>query len=233
MPISSAGISTRIRRRTGGATLQRRGDCAPAIAFRRAPSTFQSGFTLLELVLALGLLALFFGIVVPRFGWFDNAASASRKLIGMVDTLRTTAPLTQQTWRLYLDLDQGQYWAMVVTPEGEKVPRDARFQDPDVETVPRRLALPSGVRFERTTTATQGLRQSGQVFLQVLPSGLPEPALIVLSDTDHSLLALHVSPLTGLIRVSDEEVEPVPMPPLPEQIRPLLFPETYGGSVSL
>lgn len=191
------------------------------------------GFTLLEIVLTLGLLGLLLGIVVPRFGWFENAASASRKLIGLVHTLRTTAPLTQQTWRLYLDLDQGQYWAMVVTPEGEKVPRDARFQDPDLETLPKRLALPSGVRFDRVTTATQGLRQSGQVYVQVLPSGLPEPAVIILSDTDRSLLALHLSPLTGLTRVSDEELEPLPMPPLPEQVRSLLFPETYGGNITL
>ncbi|MFO0773583.1 MAG: type II secretion system protein [Nitrospiraceae bacterium] len=193
----------------------------------------QRGFTLIEIVLTLGLLALVIGIAVPRFGWFENAATASRKLIGVIHTLRTVAPLTQQTWRLYLDLDQGQYWAMVMTPEGEQVPKDVRFQDPEIETLPRRMLLPAGVRFERTTTATQGLRQSGQVFLQVPPTGLPEPALLVLSDTDRTLLALHVSPLTGLVRVSDQELEPIPMPPLPEQIRPLLFPDTYGGSISL
>lgn len=193
----------------------------------------QGGFTLLEIVLTLGLLALFMGMVIPRLGWFDNAATTSRKLIGMVHTLRTVAPLTQQTWRLYLDLDQGHYWVMVMTPQGEAVPKDARFQDPDLETMPRRTTLPNGVRFERATTATQGQRQSGQVFVQFPPSGLPEPASIILRDTDMSLLALHVSPLTGLVRVSDEEIDPIPLPPLPEQIRPLLFPETYGGSISL
>ncbi len=195
--------------------------------------TAEGGFSLMEIILVLGLLALLFGIVVPRFDWLDNAASASRKLIGMVHTLRATAPLSRQTWRLYLDLDQGQYWAMVVTPEGEQVPRDARFQDADFQTVPRRHTLPSGVRFERVTTAAHGQRQSGQVYLQVFPSGLPESALIIVSDTDRSLLALHVDPLTGLIRVSDEEMEPPRMPPLPEQVRPFLFPETYGGALSL
>lgn len=193
----------------------------------------QGGFTLLEIVLTLGLLALFMGMVIPRLGWFENAASTSRKLIGMVHTLRTVAPLTQQTWRLYVDLDQGQYWVMVMTPQGEAVPKDARFQDPEMETIPRRTTLPSGVRFERITTASHGQRQSGQVFVQFPPTGLPEPATIILRDTDMSLLALHVSPLTGLVRVSDTEVDPIPMPPLPEQIRPLLFPETYGGSISL
>lgn len=187
----------------------------------------------MEIILVLGLLALLFGIVVPRFGWFENATSASRRLISMVQTLRTTAPLSQQPWRLHLDLDQGQYWAMLVTPEGEQVPKDARFQDPEILTMPRRHQLPRGVRFERVTTAAQGQRQSGQVYLQVLPSGLPESAVVVLGDEDSSLLALHVSPLTGLIRVSDEELEPPRMPPLTEQVRPFLFPETYGGGISL
>lgn len=191
------------------------------------------GFTIMEIMLVLGLVGLLLGIVVPRLGFFEDASFASRKLIGMVHTLRTTAPLSQQTWRLYLDLDQGQYWAMVVTPDGEKVPRDARFQDGDIETLPRRIELPRGVRFERAMTATHGRRESGQVYVQVFPSGLPEPALITVMDTDKSVLALHVSPLTGAIRVSDTEIEVPPMPPLPEQIRPLLFPETYGGSISL
>jgi type II secretory pathway pseudopilin PulG len=187
----------------------------------------EGGFTLFEIILVLGFLGLLLTIVIPRIGLLQDAGSASRTLIGLIHTLKGHAVSSQQVWRLHLDLDQGQYWVTAVFTDGERIPLDPKFE--------KRFELPVGVKFERAVTVFQGRRETGTVYLQIFPNGYPEAAIISLRDQDgnRNLVALHVSNLTGQIRVSDVDVDIVPLPPLPEYVRPLLFPEIYGGNLSV
>ena len=187
----------------------------------------EGGFTLFEIILVLGFLGLLLTIVIPRIGLLQDAGTASRTLIGLIHTLKGHAVSSQQVWRLHLDLDQGQYWVTAVFADGERIPLDPRYE--------KRFELPVGVKFERAVTVFQGRRETGTVYLQVFPNGYPETAIISLRDQDgnRNLVALHISNLTGHIRVSDMDVDIVPLPPLPEYVRPLLFPEIYGGNLSV
>jgi type II secretory pathway pseudopilin PulG len=187
----------------------------------------EGGFTLFEIILVLGFLGLLLAIVMPRIGLLQDAGTASRSLIGLIDTLKANAVSSQQVWRLHMDLDQGQYWVTVVFADGERIPLDPRYE--------KRLELPSGVKFERAVTVFQGRRETGTVYVQIFPNGYPEAAIISLRDLDanRNLVALHVSNLTGQIRVRDVDVDVAPLPPLPEQVRPLLFPDIYGGNLTV
>lgn len=187
----------------------------------------EGGFTLFEIILVLGFLGLLLTIVIPRIGLLQDAGTAGRTLIGLIHTLKGHAVSSQQVWRLHLDLDQGQYWVTAVFADGERLPLDPRYE--------KRFDLPIGVKFERAVTVFQGRRETGTVYLQVFPNGYPEAAIISLRDQDgnRNLVALHISNLTGHIRVSDVDVDLAPLPPLPEYVRPLLFPDIYGGNLSV
>jgi prepilin-type N-terminal cleavage/methylation domain-containing protein len=74
-----------------------------------------AGFTLLEMMLVLGLVALLSTSVVAGFRSFSKAElrSSSAKLAGMIRYLFDRASTTGKIHRLVFDFDNGKYWAEV------------------------------------------------------------------------------------------------------------------------
>jgi general secretion pathway protein H len=90
-------------------------DVARPIARRRTTARRPGrarGFTLMEIGVAIFLLALFLGIVVPGFGALSGAQL--KKTTGMIGGLvRDTyarAALSGRSYRVVFDLEEGSYW---------------------------------------------------------------------------------------------------------------------------
>lgn len=181
-----------------------------------------SGFTILEMILVLFLLAGLLGIVIPRMSFGENVGTVGRKLVGTIRSLQGMAILSQKTVRLYLDLDRGLYWPMVLDGNQEKTPIDATW------TIP--FALPDSIRFVDVVTA-QGRRESGRADFYLYPNGRIDTATIHVIDTGNNLLGLAIEPVTGLITVSDERIEPPRPIAIPDRIRPFLQPAPTAGIV--
>src|SRR5262249_30027646 len=121
------------------------------IASRVAPRACRNaaGFTLAEIIIALCLIGVVSVVVLPRFGLGTNTLSSStRQLIGTMRTLYLTASATKRLHRLYLDLDQQSYWAVVVQPDGERPPALPGLLD--------KIAFPPEVRLTDVVTPEQG-----------------------------------------------------------------------------
>jgi len=109
------GQSATIARRTGRARLAFR-----ALHARRArqftPQAVRCsrGFTILEIIIVLFLLVGLLGIILPRFSLDDSLGTVGRRLVGTVRSLQSLAMLTQKTIRLYVDIDRGVYWPMIL-----------------------------------------------------------------------------------------------------------------------
>jgi len=88
------------------------------------------GFTLIEMLIVLFLLAGVLAIVLPRVVIGEDLSSTGRKFIGTLRTLQGLASTGQKPVKLYLDLDQGTYWARVVDGKEEKLPLDAAWATP-------------------------------------------------------------------------------------------------------
>ena len=174
------------------------------------------GFTLVEIIIVIALQGLVLSLVLPRMGTAGNVSSASRQLIGMIRALSLTASATQKTHRLYLDLDQQTYWAVVVESDGERPPVDAFLA--------QRVSLPASIQFRDATTLRQGKLGTGRAMIQFYPTGRAERSVIHLSDAAPTTLTLVLNPLTGGVQVSDGYMEPNPVQPVAEQFRPLLLP---------
>jgi len=165
------------------------------------------------MILVLFLLTGLLGILIPRMTFGDNLGSVGRRLVGTIRSLQEMAMTTQKTVRLYVDIDQGIYWPMVLDGKEEKVPLDPAWATP--------LPLPESVRVI-DVTAAQGIKNSGRADLWFYTSGRIDPVTIHLTDGTENILAIAVEPVTGAIRVSDQRIEPVKPAPIPDRVKPFL-----------
>lgn len=175
-----------------------------------------SGFTILEIIVVLFLLVGLLGIILPRISLEEDLGLVGRKMVGTVRSLQTLAMVKQKTLRLYLDIDRGVYWLMILDGDQEKVPID----DPTWATP---LNLPATIRFSDILVG-QVTKSSGRVDLSFYPTGRIDPVAMHLVDARNNLLAIAIEPVTGAIRMSDERI--VPPPPIPlailDRVKPLL-----------
>jgi hypothetical protein len=161
------------------------------------------------LFLLIGLL----GIILPRISLEENLGSVGRRMVGTVRSLQSLAMLTQKTIRLYVDIDRGVYWPVILDGNQEKVPLDPTWATP--------LKLSETIRFSDILVG-QGKKESGQVDLFFYPTGRIDPATMHLVDASNNILAIAIEPVTGAIRMSDERIEPLKPLTIPDRVRPLL-----------
>jgi type II secretory pathway pseudopilin PulG len=189
-------------------------------ASRLTPHALRSsrGFTILEVIIVLFLLVGLLGIILPRMSLEESLGSVGRRMVGTVRSLQSLAMLNQKTIRLYVDLDRGVYWPVVLDGNQEKVPIDPIWATP--------LKLSETIRFS-DILAGQGKKESGRVDLFFYPTGRIDPATMHLVDASNNVLAIAIEPVTGAIRMSDERIEPPKPLIIPDRIRPLL--QTAGA----
>lgn len=189
--------------------------CTPPLASRLVPRArlASAGFTILEIIIVLFLLVGLLGIVLPRISLEENLASVGRRMVGTVRSLQSLAMSTQKTIRLYVDMDRGVYWPMILDGNQEKVPTDPTWATP--------LKLSETIRFSDILVG-QGKKESGRVDLFFYPTGRIDPATMHLVDARNNILAIAIEPVTGAIRMSDERIEPPRPLTIPDRVRPLL-----------
>lgn len=184
------------------------------------PLRASNGFTILEIIIVLFLLVGLLGIVLPRISLDENLGSVGRRMVGTVRSLQSLAMTTQKTVRLYVDIDRGVYWPVILDGNQEKAPLDAAWATPS--------SLPSAIRFT-DILATQGKKGSGRVDLSFYPTGRIDPATMHLMDARNNILAIAIEPVTGAIRMSDERIEPPRPLTILDRVRPLLKTTAAGG----
>jgi prepilin-type N-terminal cleavage/methylation domain-containing protein len=185
------------------------------------PLRVSPGFTILEMLIVLFLLTVVVAVVFPRISLTEDLSSTGRKLVGVLRTFQGLAATSQKPLKLYLDLDQGTYWMMLVEGKEERLPLDPAWK------LPR--SLPESIRFTEVSIG-QDKRFSGRVDVAFFGNGRIEPVTLYLTDGKNNLLGLAVDSLTGGIRVSDERLDPPLNPIIPDRVRLLLKPNQQGGA---
>jgi type II secretion system protein H len=114
--------------------------------YRRGVKT--SGFTLIELILVLVIIAIITAIVMPSVSAFSAGRSSSNmatQLIALTDYARTEAAAEGRTFRLNFDASKGTYW---LTAQ-----RDGVFVPPDNQEYGQIFLLPEHVQWDITFTS--------------------------------------------------------------------------------
>ena len=156
-----------------------------------------SGFTLVELMLVLALMAVIVFLALPSFqnllqGTLQQEAG---RLAGVIRLLRNEAVLTHTNYRLMLDLKRGRYFVQQQDPEG------AYHEISD----PRVLAghtLPGDLQLVNLTLLGRTYRTDEIEPLPVVvdPSGYLDPFLLRLTHADEDY-TLRVAGFTGRVEL--------------------------------
>jgi type II secretory pathway pseudopilin PulG len=177
------------------------------------------GFTMLEIMLVLFLIVGMLSLVIPRISFGENLGSVTRRWVGALKSFQEMAMMTQKTVRLYVDMDRGMYWPMVIDGKEEKIPLDPTWAMP--------ITLPETIRFTDVQVGTTR-KEAGRVDIFFYPNGRIDQATVHLTDVNNNIMGVFVEPVTSLIRLTDYRIDPPKPMTLPDRIRPLLQPVQPG-----
>lgn len=159
------------------------------------------GFTLIELIIVLVILAAVLTITFPRMEAFFSGSylkSSTRRLVGTIRYLHDRSATTGKRLRLCYDLDEDEYWIEEENEEGE-------FEE--LKTVlGRREALPEGISFLDIITP-EGKMNSGQTFTLFFPKGYVTKSIIHLQNEKREVQTLLVKGTMGQVMVYEGYVE--------------------------
>lgn len=191
-----------------------------ALPLERCP-TWRSanGFTMLEIALVLFLMVGMLSLVIPRMSIGDNLGSVGRKWVGAMKSFQELAMMGQKTVRLYVDIDRGMYWPMVLDGKEEKIPLDPTWAMP--------ITLPETIRFADVQVGVNR-RETGRMEIFFYPNGRIDQAIVHLTDVNNNIMGVFVEPVTSMIRITDHRIDPPRPWTIPDRIRPLLQPVTPG-----
>lgn len=180
-----------------------------------------AGFTLLEIMIVLAILALTVATVVPKIGKGNNKIKSTlRELTTVTRELHNKAKLSGFTYRLVLDLKEDAtgkaiqtYWVErsekntlvkvgeeKLKPELDKdgKPKNASDFKPDPTIFKKPKELPVGLRFDSIELSRlNDPIKLGKAYIHFLPQGLVEEAAIHLKTEKDLKYTISIHPLTG------------------------------------
>lgn len=193
-----------------------------------------SGFTLIELMVVVALIALISVMALPSLGSFFQVSlnSSSRELAATIREAYNATLITGELHRIAYDLKSGQYWvekgpntAVLETKEsrereerrkrlrfGEKSTEEKSGFSMDKDVTSKKKSLPRGVGFEDIVSEQnrepQTAETGGIAYTHIFPNGLTEQTIVHLQDSSKHHSSLSVTPLLGRSDVYDRYIKP-------------------------
>lgn len=155
----------------------------------------QDGFTLVELVVILLIIAVCITVVFPKF---SNALFEQQRLKSSVNKIASIAEYTRQravsthfTHMLNFNIEQGTYWVTAFAPDGRlmpitdglnlkgQLPEDIRF---------------SGIEFPIIKSVTGDI-----ITIEFSPQGWIEPATVYVASSKDSTMGIIMHEMLGYV----------------------------------
>lgn len=184
----------------------------------------ESGFTLIEMMVVMAIIALMAALAVPSVSNFFQVSlsSTAREMAGVVKETYNSTVVTGQVHRLVYDFKTQSYWVesamgsvLLDTDESRKrAERKSRFatekekeeaekqrssQFMMAKSVTRKkVALPTGVTFEDVQTQqSEEPITEGKAYTHFFPHGMIEQTVVHLMDTSKHHVSLVLNPIVG------------------------------------
>ena len=185
-----------------------------------SPADHQDGFTLIEMIVVVAIIALMSIFILPNVSsYFQlNLNSATRAMASTIKETFNQTALTSRVFRIAYDLKKNEYWVEGGTSSilldtqatREKEERKKKLSTKIGDTVEaspfnldknvtrKKVGLPNGVTFEDIITEhDKDPIKDGVVYTHFFPQGITEQAIIHLQDQADHHISLVISPLIG------------------------------------
>lgn len=193
----------------------------------------QLGFTLLEILVVIGLIALVMAAAIPSLGvgLKVNINTSARELATTIRSVYDEAALTGTVYRLAIDVEKGEYWAevgtkdfLLLSAEKELEEKKRESQRTEEEKKKRKKSpfslasrvtknkkkLPRGVHFtDVQTTHAKEPQTKGIAYAHVFPHGFMEKLVLHLKDDFDREATLISNPVTGKSRLFQRYVKEI------------------------
>lgn len=184
----------------------------------------RAGFTLIELIVVMVIMATVVGIALPRLvAWIGHGdlGAEARRLAGMIRYARYEAARQQRPFYLTLDLEQHAYWIELRRdPDEVEDPgywvsgwdSSDREYTPYEDNYVGRQELRRRLLFDHVEFADGTRETYGKVRLEFRPDGTSETVAIYLALEEERQATVIVNGQTGKVDIYDyyEELEPPP-----------------------
>jgi prepilin-type N-terminal cleavage/methylation domain-containing protein len=189
------------------------------------------GFTLIEMLAVVAIIALVIGIALPNFGLRTRRAMQDEagELAANLEFARQRSVMTGVPHRMVIDVEAGEYWLEWLVSEArasgeEDLPalpvyelggRSQAPMAPPLAAERSYHALPGSLGHTATVRETVrvdgietagGLLEGGLVNIAFERDGTSEPARILLSNEDGHSLAIEIDAFADTVRIRHEEL---------------------------
>jgi prepilin-type N-terminal cleavage/methylation domain-containing protein len=183
--------------------------------------TRRRGFTLIEMMAVVLLMALMISLFIPDFGLLSrmDLREQTKLLAANIELARQRAIITGRAHRLVLDLDAAAYYLewrvqLEAAPIDESLsiseqqalliaPPPLDFDFEPVPTIAGNLTILREPLFIEGVETAEGWIDNGIVYLFFEEDGTTESSTIILTDDAEHRRALTVLPLAEAVRISD------------------------------
>lgn len=155
-----------------------------------------AGFTLLELILVLAILAVVVALAVPTLHGFAASRGTTQcadQIVALCRWARTQSVTRGLTYRLNLDAGSGTYWLTVEQDDGTVASPGEEFG--------RVFRAPDGTRIDWNAP-----KQKDGQYVQFQPTGRTDPAIVRVTGRDNQVIEVACFSATELFHVvTDQE----------------------------
>ena len=183
---------------------------AYAAGSRAQTTSFEGGFTLIEVLVAVALVALSLAIVAPNlYGLVPSARldGSGKKILSWLETIRSEARIQAKRMEMEFDLDKGRY--RIIWPPEERLTTDQIvYQDDEIPDESKDwMDLETDVAFAGAGNPTTGLVEKGLYRVSYDEYGSTADQIVALklaSDPDF-VWSLSIRGLTGKVETLKSE----------------------------
>jgi len=162
--------------------------------------TNYKGYTLIELIVVIVLIGIMMTLSVPRFRdtvLTDNLKGSSRKLVGLINSLREDAVREQKSYNLNFDLETNRFWVDSSSMSQEKL----------FNVSEKAEALPPDVHIIDIWYQQEEKKVSGVASIRFSKKGYVQPSAIHLGEKDGRKFTLELTPFLGKVKLYNRYVE--------------------------
>jgi general secretion pathway protein H len=166
-------------------------------------TSYECGFTLLELAVVIFIMGLMLLIALPYFGGLkgEQLRSAARRMAGRATYLFEEASARKLVIRLVFDLNDNSYHVFVLDPYAAQP-----LFTPDHAPGGAPVFLPPNIAIRDVTVEGIGTCRRGLIACQFYPEGYVDATLIHLVDSSGDVLTLGITPFTGQVLIANGDL---------------------------